>query len=563
MTRTQNQLDWLAQHERPVYFACILIGLIPLWGIEHFPSQDGPVHLYITYVMDRLGTDEALALGRVFEHNPYIEPNYLAYYLLLSLSFIVSLSVAHNLLVASYWISFCMSARYAVKSHTEGNNSIIAFLFLPFGFGYFLHMGFYNFSIGIVIFLALYGYAARNISQLRPHTLVVLGLGVLALAIAHLFALLMFLIALGALRVSRAVRESLDRPAERRAAMSALLIDAMKLSAVSLPALLIAASFVVRHMEPGSGPGVHFGLARLAAYIVTISPIHSLSIGSIAISLPYVVLVWSLILAALWRIARTRAVATRDLLAFAPAVVLLLLYFLVSVGLERFSAQERILPFVFFLLFFALAQMPLGPLARRTIVPALVLITVLSSLHRAGFYRAADNMLKEYVSIGSELRPGSTLLAIRNSVKGDRIEERSVGLRVNVMAHASALISIERDLVDLSMAFLSRNVFGYFPVVYKETSDPYAQIVASAPNPLIEFEKISGISIGYVLFWPDTAPSASLSPRRAAYVRNLARLVGERYAPVMAQGESRARLFQKPPVAEAIRTDTIRIGAVR
>jgi hypothetical protein len=545
VTRAMVRLaDRLIAAERPIYWALVLAALIPVWIVDRFPSQDGPVHLYITYLVQRLGEPDAAALREFFEFNRYLEPNSSIYWLLGGLSRIVPLLTAEKILISLYWLGLAAAARYAVNAVTR-EGRLAAFLFLPLGFGYFLHFGFYNFSLSLVGFLLLFGFSVQRIDRLTWQTLAVIGAGGFLLVVTHLFGFVMFLAAVAMARIGVAVRRAVEAGGLWHVEAGRVLGDGLKIAAVNIPAFAVAVSFYVRHMLAG-GPPAPTSVVENLMHLASISIVFSLSMREFLVVAPYIALVWLLTAAALLRLGADRTAWVRAAWIALPPLLLVAIYLLGSVQVKHWSAQLRLLPFLFALLLLAVAHVGLGPRLRRLVVPVLMLAVVGATIERARFYRGSDRVVAAFLESGRAIPPGATVLTAYTITAARNADKRYNGWRLDVLFHAPALLAIERGAVSLNHDLLSAHKLGYFPVRHRAARDPYHELApADHPRPIAWLERSIGHRIDYVLVWPGRGPTQFMhTPGKMQLTATLAEL-GQQFRPINAEPAGRPLIYQR------------------
>ena len=309
---------------RPVDAAaalCILAGLVPLWAVSHFPSVDGPVHVYIVYLLDRLG--DGGTIDAVFTGTTVLEPNLAAYGLIWLFTQVAPFAVAEKLFVSTYWLIFAGSSLYLLGA--LGRRAIVTgLLILPFGLGYYFHSGFYNFILGQAIFLLVAGYALRRIEHLRfPHLLVLSG-AMLVLAFCHLVGVVMLLFFVGMTRIGVALRDGLAAPGPLmgmdrwRVPLIALLRDGVLITLAALPALALVESFFLRRVVGDAMDAPVLGLEQKIVYIATLSPIFSIDKAEVPALGAYVLVLWATVGALTFALWRDRALRLRALPVLLP-----------------------------------------------------------------------------------------------------------------------------------------------------------------------------------------------------------------------------------------------------
>src|SRR3981189_1678241 len=136
-----------------VALAVLLDG--PLWLVKLVPTQDGPVHLAQADLIARFGWGGTLQepAASFYQWNPRIEPNSAIYLLLAGLIRLTGDALMANTLFLSLYGLLWIAAACAVcRSETE-RPTLPILLLLPLAFGVFIHWGFYNYALGVPLFL--------------------------------------------------------------------------------------------------------------------------------------------------------------------------------------------------------------------------------------------------------------------------------------------------------------------------------------------------------------------------------------------------------------------------
>src|SRR3954470_11655033 len=147
-----------------VALAVLLDG--PIWLVQLVPTQDGPVHLAQADLIARFGWGGVLQepAASFYQWNPRIEPNSAIYLLLAGLIRLTGAALMANTLFLSLYGLIWIAAAFAVcRSETE-RPTLPILLLLPLAFGVFIHWGFYNYALGVPLFLlfACYWHKARE-----------------------------------------------------------------------------------------------------------------------------------------------------------------------------------------------------------------------------------------------------------------------------------------------------------------------------------------------------------------------------------------------------------------
>ena len=493
---------------RMALLVCLMVGLAPIWAVTRFPSVDGPIHLYIVFLLDQLAEPGVNAFERVFVRNHYLEPNLTVYGVIWLFSRVFPFLIAEKLFITSFLLLFAGSAYYLMRSFGR-NHTVLSLLTVPLALGYFLHFGFYNFVLSQALFLLACGYAVRHLERLGWRQLAVLSVLMFVLALTHLVGIGLFLLYVGLYRTGIALREALGSSGGQRWKEAAMRLagDAMRLLLAALPALAIVVSFLVRRVLADAGAAPVVGLVQKIWYVASISPIFSVDKREAFALAPFTLVFWALALKLvidLWRDKELRVAALPVLL---PPALLMLVLTLGSLGFAGFNALPRLLPFAFFTLVIAFGVLHLNKAWRAAIMLSVVGGLIATSLIHFAFYRQVNTLYDAYAAARRPQPPGSAVVDLNVWAPKDNIAGHASGWRVDVFHHFRESYARENRLVQLSIKLLSPHVYGYFPVHYREggglvTASYDSESFRPPPAPLLAYERAVGMPIREVVFWP-------------------------------------------------------------
>jgi hypothetical protein len=238
-----------------------------------------------------------------------------------------------------------------------------------------------------------------------------------------------------------------------------------------------------------------------------------------------------------------------------PLLLLLGIYLLATLQVKFFSAQDRLIPFIFCLFFLAIAQIGIPLWAKRLIVPVLALVMIGSTAERARFYRLSNEASGELMAAGATVRPGATLRTIYTAIppvvsvrtpQHESLVGRGHGWRVDVLEHVPALVAVQRDAISLSHDLLSPAMLGYFPVHLRAARDPHRKRMPPVvEQPIAWLERSIGRRIDHVFIWPNREPTSGHSPRAAGQIRAALAEARMRYEEVPALSETAPLTFRR------------------
>jgi hypothetical protein len=150
-----------------------LVYVLPIWVFRYFPSQDGPCHIYNSFIL-RHYNDPEYVFNQFYDVRKAPIPNWASHASMTLLMYLVPPLIAEKLLLTGYIVLMAVSMRYLVNA-VEGDRTPLVFLGLPFIYNYLFLMGFYNFSLGVALFMLSMGYWWKRFSAFNVKHAVVLG----------------------------------------------------------------------------------------------------------------------------------------------------------------------------------------------------------------------------------------------------------------------------------------------------------------------------------------------------------------------------------------------------
>src|SRR3954464_4376988 len=184
----------------------------PIWLVQLVPTQDGPVHLAQADLIARFGWGGVLQepAATFYQWNPRIEPNSAIYLLLAGLIRLThDALIAHSLFLSLYGLLWIGAAHMACRSESE-RPVLPMLLMLPLAFGVFIHWGFYNFALGVPLFLLFASFWRSVRERGDAIAFVITALFLAALYLTHITAVVAACLLLAADGIARSIRE-LDR----------------------------------------------------------------------------------------------------------------------------------------------------------------------------------------------------------------------------------------------------------------------------------------------------------------------------------------------------------------
>lgn len=442
-----------------VALAVLLDG--PIWLVQLVPTQDGPVHLAQADLIARFGWGGALQepAASFYQWNPRIEPNSAIYLLLAGLIRLTGDAlIANSVFLSLYGLLWIGAAYVASRSETE-RPILPMLLLLPLAFGVFIHWGFYNFALGVPLFL-LFASFWRSVRE-RGDALafVTTALFLAALYLTHITAVVAACLLLAADGIARAIRE-FDRRGVA-AAGKRLMIDGAWAAAVALPVLLLITSFLLAYKNiPGEAAGTEGGIAQILRRIFAATYLFTFTWWEVMGLAP--------MLAALGisAVAALRRIKSGDLM-WPVFFVLVVLLSLLNLKTGSALLSERLAPYSGIAIVMAIASRQPGAVLVRTLCFAAVAGLIGQTGVRALAYKSWAPTLESELAAG-RANPGKTfanvdLITLRDS--------KLFAWRVRPTLHAAQTAALAARGAGLSSPLPSTRYFGYFPLQYVEAHD--------------------------------------------------------------------------------------------
>jgi hypothetical protein len=442
-----------------VALAVLLDG--PIWLVQLVPTQDGPVHLAQADLIARFGWGGLLQepAATFYQWNPRIEPNSAIYLLLAGLIRLThDALIAHSLFLSLYGLLW-IGAAYAVSRSETDRPVLPMLLLLPLAFGVFIHWGFYNFALGVPLFLLFAGFwhGARERGGVIVFFTTALFLA--ALYLTHITSVVAACLLLAADGIARAIREFEHRGLA--AAGKRLMIDGAWAAAAALPVLPLIASFLMAYQNiPGEAAGTEGGVAQIlrrifaATYLFTFTSWEVMGLAPMLAAL------------AIAAVAALRRIKSGDLM-WPVFFVLVVLLSLLNLKTGSALLSERLAPYSGIAIVMAIASRQPGAALVRTLCVAAIAGLVGQTGIRALAYRSWAPTLESELAAG-RANPGKTF------VNADLIELRDSKLfawRVRPTLHAAQTAALAARGAGLSSALPSTRYFGYFPLQYVVARD--------------------------------------------------------------------------------------------
>src|SRR5262245_35176127 len=170
-----------------LFILAIILHVAPIWMFAYFATQDGPSHLHNSAVMLDALTGGAPVFQQYYQVQPNLGGNVVSQVLLMGLQSVAPSWVADKVILSLYVVLLALGFWYATGS-VRSDPGWLAFLIFPFIYNAWIHMGLYNFCMGMALFLFVMGYFLRHRGHFGGRKTAYLTLLFLLLYSAHITA---------------------------------------------------------------------------------------------------------------------------------------------------------------------------------------------------------------------------------------------------------------------------------------------------------------------------------------------------------------------------------------
>jgi hypothetical protein len=489
--------------EDVIFFILISILLLPVFLVQYFPSQDGPIHRWLIHIMANYNKTDQTLLREFLVQNNTIEPNMGFYMITYPLYWLVNLHVAEKIFLSIYAFFFAYGVRYAIFSINK-DATALSFLVIPTIFSYYIHFGFYNFQLGIALFFPALAYSILALKNNNSGSFWKIGAISTVLSIIHLVPFVIYVFVLGMFFIFYYAFDAINQ----RNVIKYLSSVAKKGAVLALwmmPSILIFISFARRH-------GVSETEKALPKYLledmIKLRFTQSYStFETMFISMPLVFVIAVTMVISVRKIFKYSNQDKTPVAIFAAAFGLGLLYLFFPFSSKDVPLNPRLAPLLFLLVIMIISFVTPNRLNRLFLVSAISLIVCAQAIFRLDVYQAYNSRLKSLDSVQAVVRDSSTFLNV-TFTDDNHVEIRGNPLhhtrRLYPMAHAGANAAIDRRSIYMRSSLMSRSIYGYFPYTYRNHMDPF-QVIGDdieSLNPVIDinaFQISTGKPIDYII----------------------------------------------------------------
>jgi hypothetical protein len=443
----------------PLFWLFVALHVIPAWLWPHFPAQDGPGHVLHSCML--LHLDDVPAWREHFVRNLQPMPNWIAYALLCGFLQFLGPAAAEKALVSTYVVALAWCTRRCARSF-EPRCEWSTFLVFPLVYSFALHIGLYNFALGVPLALLAFGEFWRARRSLRPLQVA----WVLALLVATWFAhFVAFVIAASGIAVL---------------ALATGPGATLRWGLALAPALALPAWFLTRQPPLATVGPPEVGVSEAARHFAAV--VSSEEQKPLAVC---VLALWGA-----WAVASVVArLRARPVFQEKDALLAVVALF---VAATLFAPNETssggilkprlgLMPFLLLIGWFEPLSGATGWLrgARRALCAATLALAAVHLATTVRYQAVASDDLEEYLAAEAEVAPGSRIMPLvwPGPFARAPAERFAIGMRIpNPIAHAADWLGTDRHCANL-MNFHAQNE--NFPILFRHAGT-YAERLVRA-----------------------------------------------------------------------------------
>ncbi|HEC43849.1 MAG TPA: hypothetical protein ENI20_13585 [Bacteroides sp.] len=474
---------------KTLFLVLTILNTLPILLFHFYPSLDGPSHIYNSNLLREILLHHNESLSQFFTINPNLVPNWSSHFILLLFRFVFSSVVADKifLLLLALLLPYVV---YLIINRFSPENRILAVFALPFVYTYLFGLGFYNYCLGVTVFLGtLFFWLSRN------KRLSILNSGILLLLfqISFFTHILIFILTFSSVGLYSLIKllvhlrnkESIRKPS----------LEIMLVILIGMPGIYLAWKYLAGWHAPDLGSKLPFN--ELMKWILDARSliIHSYSAESNFSRLIFFsamcLLLYTTIKILLRKEIGTLTANPKKLFFGILSAILLLLYLTfpdASSGGSYISVRINILLYLIFFIWLSMFKYPLA--FKRVIVVLILIATVGLSFNNIQRLERYSKQIQRFNEAEKLVTKNSVILPIRNS--GGMLD-----------SHFSQYLGWKKPIVVLEN-FEATTM--YYPLIWNPGGIPAVRLGDSVVTNVCLYNQFPAasddtVSIDYIISW--------------------------------------------------------------
>ena len=438
------------RRKRILIAVLIILHTSPLWVFKYFPTQDGPAHVYNSYVLSVFHDEDSTRLREYYKLNLTLFPNWLAHICMALLMKIFPPLIAEKLLLSGIIGLLPLSLFYFLGAVHEGKN-LYGFLGFLFSDHYLLHMGFYSFSLSLPLFFFALGYFMKHKEELSVDKIAILNLLCILIYFSHILSFLLLILSLTLLSIT-----SFYRKPKR----------VMELLVSMLPLYFIMANYLLTNIGADNGEfelkWERFSEWKTWDYLISTKSLMFFTDVHLIPTRIMGIMLGVLFAVTFYKRIRQKRIMSHDNQFLMLFGIFTVLYFIMPWGIVTGGwINDRVNLFIFPMLL-PFLYVDYHKHIKRGIVVVMIILSISRLAINFRYYYPLDKSMKEFTSGIELIEKDKVILGISSDVSPSVKESPSVTHRIiaKPFGHAVNYYGVDNGSVSLSNYEVK---FSYFP----------------------------------------------------------------------------------------------------
>ena len=169
------------------FLVMLLIHILPIWVFKYFPAQDGPSHVYNSFIL-RHYNDPEYRFNEFYDVRICPVPNWMSHASMMLLMYLVPPLIAEKIFLTGYVILMAMGMLYLLNVVEKGRTPLV-FIGFPFIYNFSLLVGLYNSSLSMAMLMPVIGYWWKHFKTFGARNMIILALLLVVMYFCHLISL--------------------------------------------------------------------------------------------------------------------------------------------------------------------------------------------------------------------------------------------------------------------------------------------------------------------------------------------------------------------------------------
>lgn len=456
--------------ELGIILIVLLFYIQPIIGNDYFLTQDGPSHVYNSYVLKSLLLGNEPNLQAYYTYELKNSPNWTVNLLYLALLSVFSTTISYKIIHLLICLLLPASIFYLINQVKSDNNYLVLFS-IPFVYTLSYVIGFNNFCFGLAFTIFSYGYWLKNKEDTSVRSLVFLFLLSVLLYYTHLFSICLFLLLVGITTINSTTNSikfkenflEFKKEVKQRKVL-------LKLLPFTMVSILVVAQ-LIPSTATNEDIGTLSNLWRMknmnvfsTSKEVSYSKILSISLFSLSF------------LGFFFRKNSSKYFQP----SWIAVIILLFLYLYAPNKIANGYFVTNRLELIFYIfLILALATISFPRWFKWVLIPLSLFICWGFFTERNIYFTKMSDEIKSFQEVSEKIEDHSTLLYLCFNPSGYGEFDGAISPSMGMFHHADCFVAMaKKDVVILKNY---ETLYDYFPIKWKEEKSPYVNKLACAP----------------------------------------------------------------------------------